>query len=200
MAESTTLDPRHSALLIMDYQQDTVGRAGEAAEALLDRASAVLATARDAGLPIIYVVVAFRPGYPEVSGRSRTFAAIRGSGRLVEGTPGTAIHERVAPRPEDVIVTKRRVGAFGTTDLDTVLRARELTTLILLGVSTSGVVLSTVRWAADADYELVVVEDCCFDADEEVHRVLMRKVFPRQAQVMTAEEVRQAITEAGATA
>lgn len=87
------------------------------------------------------------------------------------------------------MVTKRRVGAFSTTDLQTVLRARDLTTLILLGVSTSGVVLSTVRWAADADYDLVVVADGCLDGDDEVHRVLTQKVFPRQAQVVSAAEV-----------
>jgi nicotinamidase-related amidase len=54
-------------------------------------------------------------------------------------------------------------------------------------------VLSTVRWAADADYELIVLEDCCADADEEVHRVLMQKVFPRQAMVVQAQEFLQAL-------
>jgi len=189
MAASLTLDPSHSALLIMDYQNDILGRLGAAAQGLLDRATTVLTSARAAGAPIVYVVVQFRPGYPEVSPRSPSFAAIKDSGRLQEGTPGAAIHAQVAPRAEDIVVTKRRVGAFSTTDLQTVLRARDLTTLILLGVSTSGVVLSTVRWAADADYDLVVVEDGCLDGDDEVHRVLTQKVFPRQAQVVSAAEV-----------
>ncbi len=180
-----------------------LGLMGEAAQPLLARAAAVLAEARNAGLPIIYIRGAFRPGYPEVSAQSsRTFIMVRDMGRMIEGTPGAAIHAQVAPRPEDVVVTKRRVGAFGTTDLPTVLRARDVTTLILLGVSTSGVVLSTVRSAADEDYTLVVVEDCCLDPDEEVHRVLTQKVFPRQAQVVSAEEVRDALADAtgGATA
>jgi len=77
------------------------------------------------------------------------------------------------PQATEVIVTKRRVGAFSTTDLESVLRARQVTCLVLLGIATSGVVLSTVRWAADADYALVVLEDCCADGDEEVQRVLM---------------------------
>ncbi|HUY78299.1 MAG TPA: isochorismatase family cysteine hydrolase [Ktedonobacterales bacterium] len=195
MAKSLTLDRQHSALLVMDYQNDILARAGEAPQALLDRATTVLAAARAAGLPIIYVVVAFREGYPEVSTRNRSFATMKASGRLLDGTPGAAIHARVAPQPGDVVVVKRRVGAFSTTDLATVLRARELTTLILMGVSTSGVVLSTVRWAADADYDLVVVEDCCLDADDEVHRVLTQKVFPRQTQVVTAGEVCAALTQ-----
>jgi nicotinamidase-related amidase len=91
------------------------------------------------------------------------------------------------------IVTKRRVGAFSTTDLETVLQAKQSSHLVLIGMATSGVVLSTVRWAADADYELTVLADGCADADDEVHRVLMQKVFPRQATVITAEAFVQAL-------
>ena len=73
----------------------------------------------------------------------------------------------MAPQPTEVIVTKRRVGVFSTTDLESVLRTRQVTCLVLLGIATSGVVLSMVRWAADADYALVVLEDCCADGDED---------------------------------
>jgi nicotinamidase-related amidase len=117
----------------------------------------------------------------------------RAAGRLGEGTPGAEIHAQVAPQPTEVIVTKRRVGAFSTTDLESVLRARQVTCLVLLGIATSGVVLSTVRWAADADYALVVLADCCADGDEEVHRVLMHKVFPRRALVVQSQEFLQAL-------
>jgi nicotinamidase-related amidase len=137
--------------------------------------------------------VCFRPGYPEISDRNLLFQSLKEAGRLGEGTPGAAIHPRVAPQPTEVIVTKRRVGAFAMTELETVLRARQVTTLVLLGIATSGVVLLTVRWAADADYELLVLEDCCADADEEVHRVLMHKVFPRQATVVQAQAFLQAL-------
>lgn len=74
---------------------------------------------------------------------------------------------------------KHRMGAFSSTDLDMILRANGIQTLVLSGIATSGVVLSTLRYAAD--YRLVVVKDCCSDCDEEVHRVLLDKVFPRQA-------------------
>lgn len=81
------------------------------------------------------------------------------------------------------------MGVFSTTPLETILRAHDVTSLILCGLSTSGVVLSTVRWAADMDYDLVVVEDCCADGDDEVHRVLTQKVFPRQARVVSANAI-----------
>jgi nicotinamidase-related amidase len=81
------------------------------------------------------------------------------------------------------------VSAFAGTDLDMILRANGIETLVVAGIATSGVVLSTVRHAADADYKVVVVEDCCADRDAEVHRVLVGKVFPRQATIARAEEL-----------
>jgi nicotinamidase-related amidase len=177
----------------MDYQQDIVSSVAAHQPQLLERAAAVLSGARLAGVPVIYVVVRFRPGYPEVSDRNLLFRGLKVAGRLGEGTPGAEIHAQVAPQPTEVIVTKRRVGAFSTTDLETVLRARQVTCLVLLGIATSGVVLSTVRWAADADYALIVLEDCCADGDEEVHRVLMQKVFPRQATVVPSQAFLQAL-------
>jgi len=69
-----------------------------------------------------------------------------------------------------------------------VLRGLDVDTMVLTGIATSGVVLSTLRQAADLDYRLVVLADGCLDADPEVHRVLTEKVFPRQADVTTVDE------------
>jgi len=88
----------------------------------------------------------------------------------------------------DIVVVKRRVSAFTGSDLEVVLRGRGIGHLVLAGISTSGVVLSTVREAADKDYQLTVLKDICADVDPEVHAVLVDKVFPRQATVMTTEE------------
>ena len=142
---------------------------------------------------VIYVVVGFRPGYPEISSRNSAFTGLKSSGAF-DDAEQIKIHPAVAPLPEDIIVTKHRVGAFGGTDLDMVLRANDVETLILTGIATSGVVLSTLRHAADADYNLLVAGDCCSDRDDEVHRVLLEKVFPRQAIVTTAAMLGQAIT------
>ena len=80
------------------------------------------------------------------------------------------------------------VSAFAGTDLDMILRAKDIDTLILFGIATSGVVQSTVLHAADADYRLVVIKDCCADLDTEVHACLVDKIFPRQATVLSATE------------
>jgi nicotinamidase-related amidase len=195
MAAALTVERDRTAVLCMDYQNDIVGGyPDDRQRELLLKASEVLATARRVHVPVVYVVVRFREGYPEVSPRNKLFQGLKSAGRLREGTPGAEIHRDVVPQPGDVIVTKRRVGAFSTTDMETVLKARSLTHLVLMGIATSGVVLSTVRWGADADYEITVLADCCADPDDEVHRVLTQKVFPRQATVVTSMEFLQALT------
>lgn len=201
MSDATTLrDVQHTAVLLMDYQNEIFDRTTEQHPGLGERAARVLHAARAAGVPVMYVVVRFREGYPEVSPRNRSFAAIRESHRMVEGTAGAEIVAQVAPRAGEPVIVKHRVGAFSGTDLEVLLRARSITTLILMGISTSGVVLSTTRWAADADYALYIVEDCCADVDPEVHRVLMEKVFPRQASVLRAEAVITSLNAAASAA
>src|SRR5580704_5303486 len=176
-----------TALLVMDIQQDIVDRFSHD-EAYLPRLAAAIQAARGAGIRVIYVVVGFRAGHPEVSERNKNFAAIAGTGRFADGDPGAAIHPAVAPAPGDIIVTKRRVSAFTGSDLEVVLRAAGIDHLVLTGIATSGVVLSTLRQAADLDYRLTVLADGCRDADPQVHDVLLGKVFPRQAEVLNIAE------------
>lgn len=189
-----SVNKARTAVLIMDYENDIIQSLPEDVRVpLIERAGRVIKEARQASIPVIYVVVRFRDGYPEVNPHNKLFRGVKESGRLREGTIGAEIDPNVAPLPSEVVVTKRRVGAFSTTDLETVLRARNISTIVLCGISTSGVVLSTVRWAADMDYSLVVVSDACADRDPEVHRVLMDKVFPWQATVVTSREFLKAI-------
>jgi nicotinamidase-related amidase len=169
----------------MDVQDWVVDRLGD--PAMMDRVVAAVAAAREAGVRVIHVKVGFRPGYPEVSPRNKTFSQLVQSGQLIEGE-SSQIHPQVELRAEETIVTKKRVSAFAGSDLDMVLRAGEITSLVLTGIATSGVVLSTLRQAADLDFELTVLADACADQDEEVHRVLTEKVFPRQATVATVSE------------
>lgn len=175
-----------TALLVMDVQQDIVDRFPDAD--YLPRLRGAIDAARAAGVPVIYVVVGFRPGHPDVSSRNKTFAGVAQTGRFVEGDAGAQIHPDVAPLPGEVVVTKKRVSAFAGSDLDVVLRAGEIRHLVLTGIATSGVVLSTCRQAADLDYRLTVLADGCLDSDPEVHRVLTEKLFPRQADVVTVGE------------
>jgi nicotinamidase-related amidase len=176
-----------TVLLVMDVQRGIVDRFGENGE-YLRRLSVAIGAARAASIPVVYVTIGFRPGHPEISARNRTFSAIAASGAYSGTDPAAEIHPAVAPEPGDLVVTKRRVSAFTGSDLDVLLRGLDASTLVLTGIATSGVVLSTLRQAADLDYRLVVLADACLDADHEVHRVLTEKVFPRQADVLTVAE------------
>jgi nicotinamidase-related amidase len=174
------------ALLVMDVQRVVVDRYPD--PAYLPRLREAIGAGRAGGLPVIYAVVGFRPGYPEISTRNKMFGPLARAGRAVGSDRATEIHPEVAPEPGDILVTKRRVSAFAGSDLDMVLRAGDIDHLVLTGIATSGVVLSTLRQAADLDLGLTVLADGCLDADPEVHRVLTEKVFPMQADVTTVAD------------
>jgi len=194
MSDELALERDKTAVLIMDYQNDILGMLSEDLQnELLAKANIVLAEVRGKGIPVIYVAVRYREDYPEVSPRDLARRGLKKSGRLREGTPGAEIHSAVPPQPGEVVVTKRHTGPFSGTDLTTVLSAQDINTLVLMGVSTSGCVLTAVRWGADIDYQLIVLADCCADRDEEIHKLLVEKILPRQATVVTSQEFLQAL-------
>jgi len=168
----------------MDVQTGIVERVTDQADALLVAVDRAVTAARAAAIPVVYVRVAFRLGAPEASRRNRAFARSAANPAMGVDHPATRIHAAVAPRTGDIEVVKKRVSAFAGSDLEVILRSLDARSLVLSGIATSGVVLSTLRQAADLDYELTVLRDACADADPEVHRVLLDKVFPRQADMV----------------
>jgi len=191
MSLDAPIDPARTAVLAMDCQAGLVAVYAKPQDEFIARASRVLEAARHAGFQVIHVQVGFRPGLPEVSGRNKLFAAIKSSPehqKFFEGASG-AIHPGLGPQPGDMVVTKHRISAFRGTDLEVILRAREIDTLVLFGIATSGVVLSTVLDAGDADYRVIVVSDCCADLDADLHKALMERLFPRRAEVVGGGEL-----------
>jgi nicotinamidase-related amidase len=177
-----------TALLLMDFQRMVVDSYAVDKEAFLGRVKRLAVAARNSGTMVIHVVVGFQLGYPEVSGRNSVFSSLKAAGLLAAGDPTAEIYPELTPQPGDIVVTKQRVSAFTGTNLDMILRSNNIDTLLLTGILTQGVVLSTLRHAADMDYRAVVVADGCSDKDPEVQRVLMEKIFPLQARVATVEE------------
>jgi len=188
------LDRQHTALLIADFYAAFMGTIPHAVDRqVVENTQRLQRTARGAGLFVCYCATVFRPGYVEISERNKTFRERKHSGQPAVADPLQLIHPAVQPGAGEVVVGKHRVNALYGTGLDLILRANNIDSLIILGYATSGVVLSTVRYAADSDYRLVVVEDCCADQDPEVHNFLTQRIFPRQAEVVSAEEVIQAL-------
>ena len=177
---------QNTALLVMDVQGVTVNSLKDSTPFINSITKAIQA-ARKRKMPVIYVIFGFRKGYPEVSKNNKSFSLLKnGTQNYTEET--VEVHPSIAPEPDDVIITKKRVSAFTGSDLEVVLRSLEIKHLVLSGLATSGVVLSTLSEAADRDYAITVLSDCCADLDEEVHRVLITKIFPKQAEVISSEE------------
>jgi nicotinamidase-related amidase len=183
------VDPGSTALLIMDFQNGIVGMVSDG-PAVLAAAKRAIDAMRACGGHIGYVRVAFEDAdFDAMPARNKMSRFLSmGRERLHSDSPATAIHGDIAPRNGDIVVRKTRVGPFLTTDLDRQLQARGVNTLVLAGISTSGVVLSTVRDAADRDYALYVLADGCADPDAGVHKTLIEKVFPSQADVVSVDD------------
>jgi nicotinamidase-related amidase len=185
-----SFDIPHTALLAMDCQAGIVSFYAKPQEEFIARASDVVRAARAAGMQVIHVQVGFRPGLPEVSGRNKLFAGIKANPQhqsFFQGASG-AIHPALGPEANDLVVTKHRVSSFAGTDLEMLLRAKEIDTLVMFGIATSGVVLSTLLEAGDSDYRVVVIEDCCADLDGELHQALLTRLFPKRAEVLQAAD------------
>jgi nicotinamidase-related amidase len=184
------LDPKRTALLVMDFQQGVLQRM-PGLEPLLARVRGAIANMRDHGGTIGYVRVAFTDeDWAAIPPANQIFAQAAQNRMMHDEDPSTAIHDSLGPQPGDIVVRKTRVGAMSTTDLDRQLRGRGIDTLVLAGISTSGVVLSTLIEAADRDYRLYVLSDGTEDPDEQARDVLLGRIFPRRAQVIDTATLR----------
>jgi nicotinamidase-related amidase len=188
------IDKHHTALLIADFYAEQMSSLPHSTSRnCVEKTLTLREAARTAGLLVCYSATVFRPGYVEVSERNKTFSERKRTGGPAIADPLKIIHPRLLPGEGEPVVGKHRVNAMFGTDLEMILKARNVDTLILLGFATAGVVLSTTRYAADADYRLFIVEDCCADYDAAVHDFLCGKIFPRQAGVVQSVEVIKAL-------
>ena len=184
-----SINPASAALLVMDYQPRWLATLDDP-DAVVSQAATAIATARERGIEVVYAWVAFTAAdYAAVPEGNVIFQQIaRPDGVLDTDLPDVQIDPRVEPLPSDKVVRKTRVSAFERTDLDAWLRGMGIDTLILSGISTSGVVLSTVCDAADMDYRVLVLADACADRSPEIQQVLTEQVFPQRAEVIRVAE------------
>lgn len=187
------VDAARTALVLMDFQPAVLGTLAEGdTAALLASAGKALTWARSAGVTVAYVRVAFRDAdYAAIPEHNRAFAPFRGGGVLADGSPECEIVESLRPQRDEIVVRKTRFGSFSTTSLSPRLREAGIESLILAGISTGGVVLSTVRDAADQDFRVYVLADACADSNPHVHTILTEAVFPHQAYVISTAQLDQ---------
>ncbi|UAY57141.1 cysteine hydrolase family protein [Arachidicoccus terrestris] len=176
-----------TALLVMDVQKYTL-RSLKDANYYIHGIARALSAARQAGMPVIYIVVGFRPGYPEVHPDNQAFMNMKKLNVGLDDPDNYTVPASIGPKADDLVVIKKRFSAFAGSGLDLILRSKQIRHLVLAGISTSGVVLSTLREASDKDYRITVLADGCADKDETVHQMLLERIFPRQARLTTIED------------
>ena len=183
------IKPASSILLLMDFQNGILANYPEAASELLAKALDVLEVARAKGIHVGFVRVAFEESdYASIPSTNKAFTALAAVKRFPAAEQVSQVADAIRPIASEKTYRKVRVGAMSTTDLYSDLITAGVDTLILAGIATGGVVLSTLRDAADKDFRVIVLKDACLDADPQVHEVLVEKVFPRQATVTTVSE------------
>ena len=187
------LNPATTALITLDLQHGIVNFAPESA-AVIAVAAKTVTTARANGYKIIHVGLGFLPGHPEISAANSRFTMIKQNNLFVKGSDSAQFYPSILAH-DDIILYKHRFSAFAGNSLQMILQANSIEHLVLLGISTSGIVLSTLRQAFDLDFKCTVIKDACYDHDEEVHRVLTEKVFSGQAAVITGEQFEQSFRE-----
>lgn len=184
-SSSDLIIPQQTALMLMDYQPAVLSHAPNP-EAVLENAQSALSWARENGVKVVFVRVAFAPeDYDTIPDHHKAFATMKQGRLFPDGDPSLEIHPALEVDDGDIVVRKTRYGAFSTTNLHVLLGNESINTLVMGGISTAGVVLSTVRAASDQDYRIFVLADATDDQDPEVHRVLIEKVIPLHADVIT---------------
>jgi len=173
-----------TALLLMDLQRTNLAHVSDD---YLPRAIEALEAARTAGVPVVHIAVRLRDGHTDVHPRNKIFGGVPAH-LFVADDPGAAINAGVAPADGEIVVFKNRVSAFAGNDLQQILAAQDITHLVLAGIATSGVVLSTALQAADLDYEVTVLSDACADRSPALHDTLVNDVFAHRGEVVTVEE------------
>jgi ureidoacrylate peracid hydrolase len=185
-----TLDPKRCAVLAMDYQNEILGMTPQHREKnLLGTVKRVLDAARYTSATVIYITVSFRDDYADAPAHSPLFQDEKARGVMKAGSPGAAICEELTPRAGDIVINKHCVDPFNGTHLANVLRAKDIDTLVLMGVWTNYVVEATARTGADSGYRIIVVTDGCASNTEENHRFFINQILPMLGIAATASDV-----------
>ncbi|WP_425596124.1 isochorismatase family cysteine hydrolase [Pandoraea apista] len=180
-AHSRNISPAKTALLVMHYQTDIMALFPSVAPALLANTRTLCDAARAKGVSIYFAKIHFSPGYPEVSPLNRNGQGIKQLGRFVDDR----ISPELGQRADEPLVIAHRASVFFGTDLQVRLSAQGIDTLIMVGIASTGVMLSSIAYASDADYRLFTVKDCCYDPDPVVHEHLFSTAFDSRTTVLS---------------
>jgi nicotinamidase-related amidase len=196
------MDPQKTAVVLIEYQNDFTSDGGalhDAVKGVMDESQMMANTrklvdaARAAGVTVLHAPITFAPGYGELGNPDKVYGILKGvidSGAFVKGTWGAEICDEMAPEEQDIVIEgKRGLDTFASTNLDFVLRSREVETVILGGFLTNCCVESTMRTAYEKGYDVVTLTDCTAATSDEEQRVATARDYPMFSQPMTSDQV-----------
>lgn len=180
-AHSLNISPAKTALLVMHYQTDIMALFPSVAPTLLSNTRKLCDAARAKGVSVYFAKIHFSPGYPEVSPLNRNGQGIRQLGLFVEDR----ISPELGQQAGEPLIVAHRASVFYGTDLQVRLSAQGIDTLMMVGIASTGVMLSSIAYASDADFRLFTVKDCCYDPDPVVHDHLFSSAFDSRTTVLS---------------
>ncbi len=206
------IDPDKTAVVLIEYQNDFTSEGGALHDAvkgvmddsqMIENTRKVVAEARAAGVTVLHAPITFAPGYGELGDPDKVYGILKGvidSGAFVKGTWGAEICDQLAPEEDDIVIEgKRGLDTFASTNLDFVLRSREVETVILAGFLTNCCVESTMRTAYEKGYDVVTLTDCTAATSDEEQRVATARDYPMFSQPMTSDQVVESLRAAVAS-
>jgi nicotinamidase-related amidase len=194
-----TIDPKTTAVVLIEYQNDFTTKGGVLHEAvsevmektdMLAHTREVVEAARGAGAIIMHAPITFTEGYGEIT--NHPYGILKGvvdGQAFVKGSWGAEITDELAPAAGDIVVEgKRGLDTFASTNLDFILRSKGITTIALSGFLTNCCVESTMRSGYENGYRVITLRDCVAATSVEEHENALKYDYPMFSQQMTAEE------------
>lgn len=168
-----------TVLVALHYQNEVMHAAGkikvgvaqhaEGRDTLVANVGRLLALAREARIPVVSVRIAFRADHADVMQNCAIFRNVVARRAMIDGGWGAEFHDGLGPKDGEFVVKHTRVNAFYGSQLEETLRVLRADRLIMAGVATNSVVLTTVACAADMGYQVIVVSDACSSGDAALH-------------------------------
>jgi gluconolactonase len=202
MAEFT-LDPKRTALIVQDMQNDVIIEGGAFAESgspehakeqnVVENAARLADAARSKGVPVIHVHYIVEEGAPGLKLNAPLFNGVKDTNGLVRGTWGAAPADGLEPKPGDFVVEKMRMSAWEGTKLEVLLAGLGVDTIVITGAWTNMSIEHTARTGADKGYYMYVVDDCCSTMNADWHNASINFALQNVSTVTTSGEVVEAL-------
>ena len=198
-----TLDPKRTALIIQDMQNDVIIEGGAFAESgspehakeqdVVANSQKLADACRAKGVAVIHVHYIVEEGAPGLKVNAPLFQGLKEANALVRGSWGAAPAKGLEPKQGDFVVEKMRMSAWEGTKLEQLLVGLGLDTVIVTGAWTNMSIEHTSRTGADKGYNMVVPEDCCSTMNADWHNASINYALQNVSTVTSSDEVIEAL-------